>query len=280
MTFMCSQGCVQTTHIARLFEFKPGKTLDKVRLTTQLCYEVGSCAGRMDNILKTFPTTEGVAGSLRNSWDLCELPGLRGSIDVITSPEQRALVEEVLDQFEACLARDAPSFSRGHIHGDLNECNILVEESKSSASAKIYDEQNAQNDVRKQQLSARVEHHVCAIIDFGDATHGPYVFEVAIAMAYAMLNTHGVPPMDAARAVLAGYLQHVTLSHAELGNIRLCVCARFAQSLIMGRIAFSREPENEYILRHAGRIWPVLKHLWQTPNTQVLKEILNTNQGA
>ena len=174
---------------------------------------------------------------------------------------------------------DTPFFLiSGLIHNDLNECNILVDQSIfSSKTCTIHEQQNGHNNNLQKEKVPDGEYHLCGIIDFGDATYCPHIFEVAIAMAYAMLNKHGISPTDAAQNVLKGYLEHMKLEERELEHLRLIICARFAQSLIMSRIAFSKEPENEYILLHTNRIWPVLKYLWQKSNGEVLNEIRTVN---
>ena len=89
---------------------------------------------------------------------------------------------------------------------------------------------------------------------------------------YAMLNTSGVHPMEAAAHVLGGYYKHRKLSDEELNHLKLCVCARFAQSYTIGLYAASLNPEDTYVMHHAQRIWPKLKVMWETTNDEILRD--------
>ena len=169
----------------------------------------------------------------------------------------------------------------GLIHSDLNECNILVKNTCESQEQDTATDLNSdfQNNNELEESTSDGEHHLCSIIDFGDATYSLYIFEVAIAIAYAMLNKHGISPTVAAHSILKGYLKHMKIPDWELKYLRLVICARFAQSLVIGQIAFSKEPENDYILLHTRRIWPVLKNLWEKSNEQVLDDIMKSMQN-
>lgn len=276
-TNITENDCTQTTsHIVRLFEFKSGKALDKVPLTTQLCYEIGLSAGKLDLTLQTFSVKDEVLRRMKNKWTLQELPKLRSSTHVISSKEQRAVLESILDEFETCLAFNYAYFSKGLIHGDLNECNILVEKLGASDSSKTHinqEQSNIENNNEHERYS------LCGIIDFGDSSYSPYICEVAIAIAYVMLNKHEIAVIDAAHHLLKGYMEHMTLAVWELKYLRLFICARFAQSLILGNIAHSNEPENEYILMHVERTWPVLKTIWQLSDDDLSKKIIGPNKG-
>ncbi|GFR97977.1 hydroxylysine kinase [Elysia marginata] len=277
-TYSTDNGCIHSKHIARLFEFKPGKTLDKVPLTTQLCYEIGLGAGRLDLTLQSLNISDESLSSMKSKWNLSELPGLRTSTHVISSNQQRAVVEKIIDEFEECLSTNYDCFSKGLIHGDLNECNILVEKHSTCNSSKSFrtnqEQQNVENNNESKVSGPDDGYGLCSIIDFGDSVYSPYVFEVAIAITYVMLNKHGIPPLEGAHYVLKGYLEHIKLTDLELKYLRIFICARLTQSLIMGNIAHSKDPENEYILIHVKRIWPVLENLWRKSNNEVFNEII------
>ncbi|GFO02567.1 hydroxylysine kinase [Plakobranchus ocellatus] len=266
MESVCS-GTPQTAHLARLFEFMPGKTLDKVPLTNQLCYEIGWFAGKLNITLKTCFITENISSAMTRKWNLSELPSLRQDLHVIKSTKQRSLIEEVIDEFEKHILNQSYSFSKGLIHSDFNDGNILVEQGTG------YQQANDPNIFGENKINNN-EYHICGIIDFGDATNSLYIYDLAIAIAYAMINKHSFPPMEAARNVLSGYLKHMHLSEWELKHLRLVICARFVQSLVIGGTSLLKEPENMYIPLHMRRIWPVLMNVWNRTDSEILSEIM------
>jgi len=130
--------------------------------------------------------------------------------------------------------------------------------------------------VRQNEESTAVT--VVGVIDFGDSEQGPYVYELAIAIMYCMLQSGVVDPLDAGGHLLAGYLsrRQRALTNAERTALWPCVAARFAQSLTMGAYTYSVDPSNEYIVERAERGWTLLRLIWHdTPREQ-----LNTRLDA
>ena len=99
------------------------------------------------------------------------------------------------------------------------------------------------------------------------------MFEAAIAIMYAMLNKHSLDPMEAAAKLLAGYMKCRQLSNADLNILKLSICARFAQSYTMGLYALSLNPQDQWVMHHAARIWPHLSGLWATGDEEVLEAL-------
>ena len=63
----------------------------------------------------------------------------------------------------------------GVIHGDFNEQNILVTKSEDTQACASSSSGN------------EGDYHVSGVIDFGDSSYGPYIFEAAITITYMML---------------------------------------------------------------------------------------------
>ena len=142
----------------------------------------------------------------------------------------------------------------GIIHGDFNEQNVLV---------------------RLQPQSTDVD--IVGIIDFGDSHHGPYVFELAIAVTYCMLQSRVVDPLDVCGHLVAGYLsgRQRALSDAERAALWPSVAARFAQSLTIGAYTYSLDPSNAYVLATAKRGWTLLRQMWKETSRQRLETTLD-----
>ncbi|CAG5126838.1 unnamed protein product, partial [Candidula unifasciata] len=297
-------------YVVRLFVFMPDETLDQVALSHQLCYEVGWLAGKLDSVLQDFSKAENsVIASMSRGWNMSHIPELRGKLHIVRCPEQRRIIGEIIDKFETSVLSAQDKFSKGLIHSDFNECNILVSQNFSSVPVKPSEvcrelehttsvdnndvgatEQNFCLDQMQKNVAAKFKcriltsdnahsldtkpWHVSGIIDFGDTTFSLYIFEVAIAIVYIMLNKHGVPAMEAASFFLSGYLQHISLTDFEIKHLKLCVCARFAQSLVLGYFSITSDPGNEYTLTHAERVWPVLKYLWDMPDELAFVQLM------
>jgi len=143
----------------------------------------------------------------------------------------------------------------GVIHGDFNEQNVIVRQDAESAAVTI-----------------------AGVIDFGDSERGPYIFDVAIAVVYCMLQSEAVDAVDVCGHVLAGYLsrRQRALTGVERAALWPCVAARFAQSLTMGAYTYSLEPTNDHVLTTAKRGWTLLRRLWKETSREQLETTLDT----
>lgn len=87
---------------------------------------------------------------------------------------------------------------------------------------------------------------VVCFIDFGDASPGYIVCEVAIAMAYAMMIKQQNQPLERGAAVLKGFLQTMPLSKEELKLIPYLIETRIAVSVTMSNHAQLINPNNKH----------------------------------
>ncbi|XP_071091092.1 hydroxylysine kinase-like [Haliotis cracherodii] len=241
-------------YVVRLFEYIPGTILQSVPLTPGLCYKVGEMAGRVDTALKGFDHS-GLHGN-KVIWHLDHLPMIFNLLHMVEDNGDREMASDVIKTFQSRVLEHLNTFSQGTIHGDFNEGNILVTE--------------AADDDRW-----RDEHDVSAILDYAHNGYLPYIFEVAIAMAYMSILSDNIPPQTASGYVLAGYLTQNNLSDSEIDVLKICVCARITQSLVIGAYSFNVDPSNVYTLNTAKIGWPRLRQLWKMDTEQLVRDWRN-----
>lgn len=221
-------------------------------------------------------------------WNLTEMEHLREFLGGVQDEKRRSLMVEIIDAFtkevvpkydkltkgekEFAILASFLNFSLksimiliflcflslfllaiGMIHGDLNECNILTHDSPG-------------------QDNVPQESRVCdvtALIDFNDVVLSYTVFDVAICIAYMSVKCKEIDQRDVGGYVLAGYLSERNLNSTEREIMKVCVCARIAQSLVMGAYTNYMDPSNTYVLNTAARGWPLLYLLWETPKPEI-----------
>jgi hypothetical protein len=90
------------------------------------------------------------------------------------------------------------------------------------------------------------------------------VFDVTIAMAYAMLSTYGKGgrSLSAAAAILRGFNSVYPLLENEIKYLRLFVAARLSCSVSIGAYSYQQNPENKYLLFHSEPAWKALELIW------------------
>ncbi|XP_067657440.1 hydroxylysine kinase-like [Haliotis asinina] len=246
---------IGSPYVARLFEYVPGTIIQSVRLIPGLCYKVGVMAGRVDRALQGFDHS-GFHGNEVQIWHLSNVPLILDLLHVVDNKGDRQMISDVIKAFESRVLEHLNEFPQGIIHGDFNEGNILVT-------------QATDNDRWKDK------HDVSAILDYGECSYQPYIFEVAIAMTYMSILSDNVPPQTASGYVLAGYLTRHELPEKEIDVLKICVCARIAQSLVIGAYSFHVDPSNDYTLTTAKKGWPRLRQLWKMESEKLVREWRN-----
>lgn len=116
------------------------------------------------------------------------------------------------------------------------------------------------------------------ILDFGDMSYGYYVFEVAIAIMYMMIESPD--PLSVGGHVLAGFESILPLTEEERGALFLLVCGRFSQSLVIAAHTALLYPENkEYLMITAKTGWKHLMTMFEMGQEAVERTWFETAQA-
>ncbi|XP_012278010.1 hydroxylysine kinase [Orussus abietinus] len=222
-----------------LLVYRPGTLLSRVNLTTDLLYQVGHLAARIDSLLLGFSHLG--YSSRRTLWMLTSVPKLQGLTFAISDPERKRLACEVIERFEKEVLERLDKLAGGIIHGDLNENNILMNKD---------------------------EKKIAAIIDFQDSQRSYLIFELAIAVCHMIHQTRDV---SAGRHVIDGYRSVRTLPEFEKSILKITVCARFAQCLITGAYTHLNDPANAYIFEMQKTGWTTFQALYSIDGSEVLR---------
>lgn len=194
-----------TKHAVRLLQYQPGKIFHDVLKTNHLYYQVGEFLAKIDNALKTFKHE--AFDTYRSLWHLESTMKLNEFLYVIKDEERKDIVEQVLEQFDKRVLENLEQFDDGMIHGDFNEQNIIVNKT---------DKLN--------------EYRVTGVIDFGDASYSKYLFELAICMAYMMLQGGDI---SAGGLVMAGYGMVRPIPEHEKKVLKVNICFYIIERIII-----------------------------------------------
>ena len=135
--------------------------------------------------------------------------------------------------------------------------------------------------------------HLYGLIDFGDLCKSCYLFDLAIAITYLMIDSTFVPFLDVPKHFLHGYFEinpHVELIFGDFHHHTSCnagdvhihldlelfellflsICGRYCQSLVLGLYSHQFQPDNDYILctQHG---WPQLQHMMELDRKMIHK---------
>ena len=211
----------------RVLEHLPGKTMASVRpWTDALLRDVGRRTAQVGMRLAAFAETPPPRDDF--VWGLARAAEvMSGALEWVDAP-RRDLLAGCVAGFAAVEAR-VRGLPEQVIHGDLNDHNILVDGGA-----------------------------VTGILDLGDAHAAPAVFDLAIAVAYAILGQDD--PLVAAATVVGGYNEERPLTEVELDVLFPLVRARLGASV---SIAASRRrgasEVDPYLLVSEAPAWSCLE---------------------
>jgi Ser/Thr protein kinase RdoA (MazF antagonist) len=167
-------------------------------------------------------------------WDMAQLADLEPLLTLYDDQEKYYLLACHLDDFRQKALPAVSDCPRQVIHNDSNNYNVFTATANGRTTCS-------------------------GLIDFGDMVYSYRIFDLAIAMAYALFGQQDVPA--AAQAIVKGYERLLALQPAEKNNLYHLVAARLVQSLLLSAQSYKANPHNEYLLISAQPAWELLEFL-------------------
>jgi Ser/Thr protein kinase RdoA (MazF antagonist) len=210
-------------HLAWMITCLEGVPMGTVkRHSPELLGELGACLGRLDRALTDF---DHPAIHRDFHWDLANgLREVRKHESLIADAELRQLVNSLADDFEQRTLPLLPQLRRSAIHNDANDYNVLV-----GGGTDLYS--------RNQ--------HITGLVDFGDMVFSQTINELAVAIAYAVLDK--ADPLAVARQMVAGYHSENPLTEAELAALFGLIRLRLCVSVCMAAVQQQQRPDDKYL---------------------------------
>jgi 4-aminobutyrate aminotransferase-like enzyme/Ser/Thr protein kinase RdoA (MazF antagonist) len=218
----------------RLLSWIEGRLWAKVNPKTEsLRYDLGAICGELTSALQDFdhPHAHRIFDwNLSNAQWTCEHTGL-------FSEEEKSIVSRFQKQFSE-IQPTYKNLPKSVVHNDANDYNILVSEELQNPKP-------------------------LAIIDFGDSVYTQLINDLAVVLAYAIMD---VPdPLQAAVEVIKGYHRQNQLTEAELECLYCLVAMRLVISVTKSAINKTEDPLNKYLLISEKPAWELLKK-WSEVN--------------
>ncbi len=195
-----------------------------------LRFSLGQKCGAITNVLSDFKHE---FAKRDFEWDIAQM-GWTNNYFHLFDAEQKACLSHFKNQFDA-FKTDYNTRRKSVIHNDANDNNIVVNDDLTDPS-------------------------VLAIIDYGDAIYTQTINDLAVTLAYAIMEQPD--PLAAALPLIAGYHAHFPLEEAELSMLYTLVGARLAISVTKSAINKIKEPNNAYLVISEKPAWDLL-HKWR-----------------
>ena len=218
-------------HFVRLVSFLPGKELARVNPhSPELLVDYGRFIGSLTGGLVGF---DHPAAHREFYWDLRNAGSvIRKYENLIEDEEKRGLVEYFLKLYETTVIPKADALRRSVIHNDANDFNVIVNNARDDGARSF------------------------GILDFGDMVFSYSINELAVAIAYAILDKPD--PLGVAQKIVSGYHSIFPISDIEFEVLFPLVCARLAMSVSIAAQQLQLEPDNEYLNVSQASAWRTL----------------------
>ena len=218
----------ETTLCVRLFEFVSGTPwFEADRPGSDQLRHLGEVLAAVDVALADLDLP---AARRTHPWDLTQASQHRGKIDLIQDPDRRRIVEWMLHFLSACALPRLADLPQSIIHGDANDENILVQDER-----------------------------VSGLLDFGDSLYNPTISDLAIALAYAMLDQSD--PLQAGAEVVSGYHQVRPLGEAEIEVLFPLICGRLCTTVLIAAARRRIDPDHPTWFVSEASAWNLLEVL-------------------
>jgi 4-aminobutyrate aminotransferase-like enzyme/Ser/Thr protein kinase RdoA (MazF antagonist) len=216
-------------HFVRLLPLLPGRKGAAIDLSREAIRDFGATSARLGRATRGY--FHPMAGR-PILWDVKHLAELRPHLSFVADDRRRALVESILDRFEAAVAPALGGLRAQVIHNDLTFDNTLLDATD----------------------------RVSGIIDFGDMAHTPLVLDLVAALV-SLLGGRDDPPdlFATAEAGINGYASVTPLEDEEAALLGDLVAARLAQTTLISAWRIGIYPENAaYLSSWDAEAWPML----------------------
>ena len=203
------------THVARLLTWLPGVPLADVgAASSTLLEDLGARLAELDTALEGF---DHPAAHRDFHWDLARaLDVVRASSSLVADEGMRALVIDLASRVDARDGERLARLRRAVVHNDPNDYNVLVS-----------------------------ERAVTGILDFGDIVHSYAIADLAIAVAYAVLDKPD--PLEAAVSIVRGYARSRPIDDDEVAALFGLVVLRLCASVCIAAQQQRQRPDDPYL---------------------------------
>jgi ethanolamine-phosphate phospho-lyase len=215
-----------TKKVARLLSYLEGEFLGDAKHSVELFKSFGKFLAELDLQLKDFQNY--VIEARQHKWDLQHFLLNEEYVKSITNTADRKIAAYFFQQFKENVTPILPYLRKQIIHNDANEWNTLT--------------QNNQ---------------VSGLIDFGDLCYSQLINELAIALAYSLLEKDD--PVKWAVPIISEYHKIIPLEEKEIDTLYWLIAARLCTSVCNSAFERIQRPENSYIQISEKPAWEMLR---------------------
>lgn len=192
-------------------------------------HDFGKFLGKFDLALNSI---DHPATHRTHSWDLTKAMQHRRKAGYINEPVRRQILEWFFHFYAACAVDHLAILPHSLIHADANDENVLVTEGR-----------------------------VSGLLDFSDCLYNPTICELAIALAYMMLDQPD--PLGVGAEIVKSYNSIRQLSNEELAVLYPLICGRLCVTLTTAAERRRIKPDHPNWFVTEERAWDLIEQLYE-----------------
>ena len=231
----------------RLFSWLDGRLYSTVNpKPDNLLFSLGVQAGLVTECLQSYdhPMAHRIF-----EWDIANADWTKNYINLF-SEDKKQIINYFLDLFST-YKNKYDELRKSVVHNDVNDYNIIVSEDLINPS-------------------------VTSIIDYGDAIYTQTINDLAICIAYGIMNKPDV--LSAAYQIVKGYNESFPLNEDELELLYILVGMRLIISVTKAEINKEKEPDNNYLQISEKPAWDALEK-WELINLNLVHFTFRSASG-
>ena len=214
----------------RLLSWIPGRIFaDVTPKTPDLLENLGASCGKLSGSMAGYRHD---LGRREMSWDISGAGWVKEHSALFHDKGQKKLFDYFFNLFETLASPVLSGLRKSIVYNDTNDHNIIVTDDRAAPK-------------------------IVGFIDFGDAVYTHTVNELAIAIAYAVMEKEN--PLEAATCLVKGFQSEFPLLEEEVDILFVLICTRLLLTVTHAALNRQKQSGNEYHSISEKAAWDLLK---------------------
>ncbi len=214
----------------RVFTYLPDKLMAEIKQPSQALIE--NLGIQLAHLTLALQGLQHETAKRYSQWDLKQALWMQAQLTQIENVKDREYAAACLKIFASEVRPVLPFLRQSIIHGDINNYNVMVAADGETVSG---------------------------FIDFGDVVETATICELAIALAYVMLDKPD--PIASAMQMIKAYHRAYPLQENEIDILFHLICIRLCMTVVVAAIRKKEEENQAYLTISEKPAWDLLKKL-------------------
>lgn len=210
----------------RILSYIKGTIFAKSTHNKDLESSLGSHIGILSKELQNL----GHQASFRSfEWDPSSIDWISNFLNLFQS-KQKVIINKNLFEYKQFIKRNKKNLRYSLTHGDPNNYNLVVSNNK-----------------------------IVGLLDYGDMIFAPTVNDLAICLAYALMNKDNL--YDSLKRIILNYHNKFSINFDEIFSLMTLVKSRLTITVVMAEKQIKKFPKNKYLIISQKDAWSLLYKL-------------------